>query len=111
MSNTEKGQQPEKAKQCPSPGNPVFSCMFAPPTKEKAARQKWAISQNILYRTSSNEYGRLPSTADTAPTTYRPKSYKFSKDLARCGMYQENSLNTAIDKSKVCDFSNLKKTV
>ena len=35
------------------------------------------------------------------PQQFHAKSQKFSQHLGQCGMYRNNSLNTAVDKSPV----------
>ncbi|KAG9341154.1 hypothetical protein JZ751_019593 [Albula glossodonta] len=58
---------------------------------------------NLLYKTTSQTYGMLPPTYETSPCTYHPVSMQFSEHLNKCGMYQNNSFNTSLDKSRVYD--------
>ncbi|NWJ05941.1 CI116 protein, partial [Crypturellus undulatus] len=54
-----------------------------------------------LYRTSNQSYGSRAPTVHEMPTCYRITSHAFTSKLAPCGMYQDNGLNTQLDKSRV----------
>uniref|UniRef100_A0A8D3ALZ9 Uncharacterized protein n=1 Tax=Scophthalmus maximus TaxID=52904 RepID=A0A8D3ALZ9_SCOMX len=90
----------EDTKPCVSPGNPVFSCMMA--------RTK---HQNPLYRTTASDYGRQSPTFESSASSFYPRSQRFTKDLGRIGMYRDNTFNTALDRSRVCDYPNLQHTI
>lgn len=92
---------------CYNPGNPVFSCMMPP--KEKGTN--WTKHQNLFYRTTNGDYGHLPPVPETTPLVYHPKSLKFSRHMLMYGMHRDNSLNTAISRSRVCDNPNLQHTL
>ncbi|XP_020615601.1 UPF0691 protein C9orf116-like isoform X2 [Orbicella faveolata] len=57
--------------------------------------------QNPMYMTSSMEYGRHRPTVHTMPTSFHAKSQTFTEKLGKCGMFKNQSLNTAMDKSIV----------
>ncbi|XP_068714267.1 piercer of microtubule wall 1 protein-like isoform X2 [Montipora capricornis] len=57
--------------------------------------------QNPMYLTSAMEYGRHRPTVHTMPTSFHAKCQKFTEHLGKCGMYRNQSLNTAMDKSIV----------
>ncbi|XP_078384632.1 piercer of microtubule wall 1 protein-like isoform X4 [Oculina patagonica] len=57
--------------------------------------------QNPMYMTSSMEYGSHRPTVHTMPTSFHAKSQTFTEHLGTCGMYRNQSLNTAMDKSIV----------
>ncbi|CAN9498698.1 unnamed protein product [Ophioblennius macclurei] len=99
--------EPEDPKPCANPGNPVFSYMGKPRTAEEAPSGAKPKSMNLLYRTTSSEYGRRPPTFQTAPSSFHPKSQKFSETLSKTGMYRDNSFNTALDRSRVYDCGKL----
>ncbi|XP_076807167.1 piercer of microtubule wall 1 protein-like [Clavelina lepadiformis] len=54
-----------------------------------------------IYRTSNMIYGSRAPSVHTVPTTFQPRSQKFSTHLGDCGMYKNNSLNTYTEKSIV----------
>ncbi|KAL9959959.1 hypothetical protein ACROYT_G033338 [Oculina patagonica] len=92
-----------------NPGNPVFSC----PTEVELntlttvnQEEDWfegysSKKQNPMYMTSSMEYGSHRPTVHTMPTSFHAKSQTFTEHLGTCGMYRNQSLNTAMDKSIV----------
>lgn len=57
--------------------------------------------EHPMYRTSSSEYGSRIPTVHTMPITFNARSQKFSEHLGKCGMYRNQSLNTAMDQSRV----------
>lgn len=56
---------------------------------------------NLLYRTTSAEYGSTPPTCYSVPAVFYPKTQRFSDHLGKCGMPRNRSLNCGSDKSKV----------
>uniref|UniRef100_A0A8C3AVP3 Uncharacterized protein n=1 Tax=Cyclopterus lumpus TaxID=8103 RepID=A0A8C3AVP3_CYCLU len=107
---TSQEHQVENRKTCVNPGNPVFSCMMTAAVKDGGPALR-AKPQNLLYRTTSNEYGRLPPTFESSPCTFHPKSHVFTKALIKSGMYRDNSFNTALDRSRVYDCPHLHHTI
>ncbi|OCT86965.1 hypothetical protein XELAEV_18020655mg [Xenopus laevis] len=107
-STAEKGQD-KNGHPCVNPGNPVFSCMATPVTPTNHMFQ--AKQQNMLFKTSSSEYGALLPTYEMAPCSHHPVSQRFSQHLGQCGMYRNHSFNTMIDRSKVHDCPNLQYTL
>nr|XP_033775639.1 uncharacterized protein C15orf65 homolog [Geotrypetes seraphini]XP_033775640.1 uncharacterized protein C15orf65 homolog [Geotrypetes seraphini] len=94
---------------CTNPGNPVFSCMIdarAPPSKMSLTK-----AHSILYKTTSDSYGALPTYCEIAPCSHHPLTQRFSDPLGICGMYRNHSFNTALDRSKVYDDPILQHTV
>lgn len=57
--------------------------------------------QHIMFITTNMTYGSKGPTVHTVPTSFHCKSQKFTEDLGKCGMYRNEGLNTALDKSKV----------
>ncbi|KAM7429191.1 hypothetical protein ABFA07_019923 [Porites harrisoni] len=57
--------------------------------------------QNPMYMTSAMDYGSHRPTVHTMPTSFHAKVQKFSEHLGTCGMYRNQGLNTALDKSIV----------
>jgi len=91
-------------------GNPVFT--FATDvspyiehemTTENCSEGYLCDPINIMYRTTSREYGSRAPTVCTVPSTFCPKSNKFSDHLGKCGMPRNRSLNCGLDKSNVPD--------
>lgn len=109
MSASKKEEKEKETKGSMDAGNPVFTCRKTPAVQD-AKTTPWARPQNLLYRTTSGDYGRRPPTAATAPTSYHPRSQKFTKSLGISGMYRNNSFNTAVDRSRVVDAPNLQHT-
>ncbi|XP_066558932.1 piercer of microtubule wall 2 protein [Amia ocellicauda] len=95
---------------CANLGNPVFSCMIKPGTPSTSS-VSLGRHQNLLYKTTSSEYGVISPTFETAPCTYHPMSQKFSQHLGNCGMYRNSSFNTSLDRSNVYDCPNLQNTL
>ncbi|KAK7152307.1 hypothetical protein R3I94_008590 [Phoxinus phoxinus] len=83
---------------CANPGNPVFSCMDKPGSAEDPAL---ARSQNLMFKTTSSDYGARSATLESSPCSYHPISQTFSQHLGLCGMYQDHSFNTSLDHSHV----------
>ncbi|XP_068714266.1 piercer of microtubule wall 1 protein-like isoform X1 [Montipora capricornis] len=90
-----------------NPGNPVFSCTtdvnasIIKNTNEDCFEGYSTKKQNPMYLTSAMEYGRHRPTVHTMPTSFHAKCQKFTEHLGKCGMYRNQSLNTAMDKSIV----------
>ncbi|XP_034032833.1 uncharacterized protein C15orf65-like [Thalassophryne amazonica] len=93
-----------------SPGNPVFTCKMTPETNSQLSGQQ-AKQQNLLYRTTSNDYGLLSPTIETSPYSYHPKRSRFTENLNKAGMHRDTSLNTSLDRSRVIDCPNLQHTI
>lgn len=55
------------------------------------------FADNLLYQTTSFEYGRYPPCVHTVPVVYRPKGNQFSKKQAVGGMYRNYSLNCTLN--------------
>ncbi|NWX06409.1 CI116 protein, partial [Caloenas nicobarica] len=53
------------------------------------------------YRTTSQAYGSRAPTVHEVPTSFHGTSHTFSKTLSQFGMYKDNGLNTALEKSHV----------
>lgn len=60
-------------------------------------------TQHPLYKTSQNEYGRLPPNVHTMPTCFYGSNTKFTEGNLRFGMFRYHGLNTELDKSRVMD--------
>lgn len=65
----------------------------------------WPKQRNWFYRTTNMDYGSQRPVFENAPCTYHPKSNKFSEHLARTRSHSNTTFNTAIDRSRVHDFS------
>ncbi|ELW48399.1 UPF0691 protein C9orf116 homolog [Tupaia chinensis] len=61
-------------------------------------RTKEAVS---VYRTSNQAYGSRAPTVHEMPKVFYPNSNKFSRQLAACGMFQNNTFNICMEKSFV----------
>ncbi|XP_025916689.1 uncharacterized protein C15orf65 homolog [Apteryx rowi] len=107
-SNTEI-KQPPHLPLCANPGNPVFSCMLDP--KTLTTNSFLTKPQILLFKTTSSEYGAIPPTSQMVPCTYHPKDQTFSTHLLTCGSFRNSNLNTALDRSRVCDYPNLQHTL
>ncbi|NXD09282.1 CI116 protein, partial [Nothocercus nigrocapillus] len=76
---------------------------FNHPSRFQGYRKK---EPHPLYRTSNQSYGSRAPTVHEMPTCYRITSHAFSDTLGPCGMYQDNGLNTHLDKSRVTGADN-----
>ncbi|KAM8804408.1 piercer of microtubule wall 2 protein [Eudromia elegans] len=94
---------------CTNPGNPVFSCMLDP--KTLTTNIFLTKPQILLFKTTSSEYGAIPPTSEMAPCTYHPKDQAFTTHLLTCGSFRNSQLNTALDRSRVCDYPNFQHTL
>nr|XP_054588687.1 piercer of microtubule wall 2 protein-like [Nothobranchius furzeri] len=103
-------QQTENTEPCTSPGNPAVSSITTSATRSMKSATNPNIGR-ILYRTTSSAYGSFPPTPESSPHSYHPKSHRFTKEQSRGGMYQDNSLNTALDRSRVHDCPSLHYTL
>ncbi|XP_009868397.1 PREDICTED: uncharacterized protein C15orf65 homolog [Apaloderma vittatum] len=106
--NTEQNQ-PSHPPLCVNPGNPVFSCVLDP--KTLTTNGSWTKPQVLLFKTTSSEYGAIPPISQMLPCTYHPVDQTFSKYLLTFGTFQDNGLNTAIDRSRVYDYPNFQHTL
>uniref|UniRef100_A0A673FL60 Uncharacterized protein n=1 Tax=Sinocyclocheilus rhinocerous TaxID=307959 RepID=A0A673FL60_9TELE len=88
---------PEHRAPCANPGNPVFSCMIKPGSHTSPEDPALARSQNLMYKTTSGDYGARSPTFQSSPCSYHPISQSFSQHLGLCGMFQDNSFNTSLD--------------
>ncbi|NWH63601.1 CI116 protein, partial [Geococcyx californianus] len=59
-----------------------------------------------LYRTTNQAYGSKAPTVHEMPTSFHVTSHAFSDTLGQCGMYEDNGLNTALEKSRVTGTAN-----
>ncbi|XP_059957897.1 piercer of microtubule wall 1 protein isoform X2 [Mesoplodon densirostris] len=54
-----------------------------------------------VYRTSNQAYGSRAPTVHEMPKVFYPNSYKFSRQVAVGGMFQNNTFNVYMEKSVV----------
>ncbi|XP_004324388.1 piercer of microtubule wall 1 protein isoform X2 [Tursiops truncatus] len=54
-----------------------------------------------VYRTSNQAYGSRAPTVHEMPKVFYPNSYKFSRQVAAGGMFQNNTFNVSMEKSIV----------
>ena len=98
-------QEGELNPKCVNSGNPVFTCTTQidslPEDTQTAPSTKTTPKHNPFYQTSSTTYGLSQPNDEMLPLTYHGKSNKFSEHLMNAGMYRNNSLNTATDKTPV----------
>ncbi|XP_006973831.3 piercer of microtubule wall 2 protein [Peromyscus maniculatus bairdii] len=94
---------------CVNPGNPVFSCMLDPKTLYTTT--SLSKPQMIMYKTNSSQYGAFSPRPHFLPCKYTPKEQVFSSHIRATGFYQNNSLNTAPDRTRTIDFPNFQHTL
>nr|XP_012384405.2 piercer of microtubule wall 2 protein [Dasypus novemcinctus] len=94
---------------CVNPGNPVFSCMMDPKTLCTAT--SLSKPQMIMYKTNSSDYGEFLPIPQFLPCNYTPKEQVFSSHIRATGFYQNNTLNTAPDRTRTLDFPNFQRTL
>jgi len=90
-------------------GNPVFTVdpsikVELPPaehTPEDCVIGYKCDSINILFKTTSSDYGSQPPTIHTVAPVFYSRSQKFSDHLGKCGMPRNRGLNVASDKSRL----------
>ncbi|KAM6202472.1 LOW QUALITY PROTEIN: piercer of microtubule wall 2 protein [Rhynchocyon petersi] len=99
----------EQLSPCVNPGNPVFSCMLDPKTLCTAT--SLSKPQMIMYKTKSSDYGEFLPIPQFLPCNYTPKGQVFSSHIRASGFYQNNTLNTALDKNRTVDFPNFQHTL
>lgn len=88
---------PEHRVPCANPGNPVFSCVIKPGPHTSSEDPAPARSQDLLYKTTSSDYGARSPSFESSPCSYHPISQSFSQHLGLCGMFQDNTFNTSLD--------------
>ncbi len=81
---------------CANPGNAVFSCMIKPGSHTSSEEPALARSQDLMYKTTSSDYGTRSPTFESSPCSYHP-IYRASHSTLDCGMFQDNSFNTSLD--------------
>ncbi|XP_048189262.1 uncharacterized protein C15orf65 homolog isoform X2 [Perognathus longimembris pacificus] len=94
---------------CVNPGNPVFSCMLDP--KTICTRTSLSHPQMIMYKTNSGHYGEFLPKPQFFPCNYTPREDKFSNHIRATGIYQNNGLNTAPDRTRTLDCPNFQRTL
>ncbi|XP_058396529.1 piercer of microtubule wall 2 protein [Diceros bicornis minor] len=108
-SNSDTEMKPEQLPPCVNPGNPVFSCMLDPKTLHTAT--SLSKPKMIMYKTNSSNYGEFLPMAQFFPCNYTPKEQVFSSHIRATGLYQNNTLNTAPDRTRTLDFPNFQHTL
>ncbi|XP_055219164.1 piercer of microtubule wall 2 protein isoform X1 [Gorilla gorilla gorilla] len=108
-SNSDTKMKSEQLPPCVNPGNPVFSCMLDPKTLQTAT--SLSKPQMIMYKTSSSHYGEFLPIPQFFPCNYTPKEQVFSSHIRATGFYQNNTLNTAPDRTRTLDFPNIQHTL
>ncbi|XP_036158083.1 uncharacterized protein C15orf65 homolog [Myotis myotis] len=103
-STSDTEMKPQQLPTCVNPGNPVFSCMLDPKTLLTAT--SLSEPKMIMYKTNSSTYGECLPTPQFFPCIYTPKEQEFSRHLRATGFYQNNTLNTASDKTRTYNFRN-----
>uniref|UniRef100_A0A8D0B619 Uncharacterized protein n=1 Tax=Salvator merianae TaxID=96440 RepID=A0A8D0B619_SALMN len=94
---------------CANPGNPVFSCMLD--AKTVTSSNFLTKPRLLLYKTTSGEYGAIPPTSPMVPCKFYPRNNAFTTHVLACGLAQYNCINTGLDKTRVCDHSELCNTL
>nr|XP_017497285.2 uncharacterized protein C15orf65 homolog isoform X1 [Manis javanica] len=108
-SNSDTEMKPEQLHPCVNPGNPVFSCMLDPKTLYTAT--SLSKPKMIMYKTNSSNYGAFLPMPQFFPCSYTPKEQVFSSHIRATGFYQNNTLNTAPDRTRTLDFPNFQHTL
>lgn len=90
---------------CANPGNPVFSCMLE--STALTTRNFLTKPKPLLFKTTSSDYGAIPPTSQMVPYRHFPRDNAFTTHLFRCGLTQNNCLNTGIDKDSMYDYTAL----
>ncbi|XP_010967779.2 uncharacterized protein C15orf65 homolog isoform X1 [Camelus ferus] len=108
-SNSDTEMKPEQLPPCVNPGNPVFSCMLDPKTLHTAT--SLSKPKMIMYKTNSSNYGEFLPMPQFLPCYYAPKDQVFSSRIRATGFYQNNTLNTAPDRTRTLDFPNFQHTL
>lgn len=94
---------------CVNPGNPVFSCMLDPKTLHTTT--SLSKPKMIMYKTNSSNYGEFLPMPQFFPCYYTPREQVFSSHIRATGFYQNNTLNTAPDRTRTLDFPNFQHTL
>ncbi|XP_006831921.1 PREDICTED: uncharacterized protein C15orf65 homolog [Chrysochloris asiatica] len=108
-SNSDTERKSVQQPPCMNPGNPVFSCMLDPKTLCTAT--SLSKPQMIMYKTKSTDYGEFSPIPQFLPCIYAPKRAVFTHHIRATGFYQNNSLNTAPDRTRTLDFPNFQHTL
>ncbi|XP_036099863.1 uncharacterized protein C15orf65 homolog [Molossus molossus] len=108
-SNSDTEMKPEQLPTCVNAGNPVFSCMMDPKTLRTAT--SLSEPKMIMYKTNSSAYGEFLPMPQFFPCIYTPKGQAFSSHIRATGFYQNNTLNTAADRTRTLDFPNFQRTL
>uniref|UniRef100_A0A3Q2HYC1 Uncharacterized protein n=1 Tax=Equus caballus TaxID=9796 RepID=A0A3Q2HYC1_HORSE len=108
-SNSDTEMKAEQLPPCVNPGNPVFSCMLDPKTLHTAT--SLSKPTMIMYKTNSGSYGEFLPMPQFCPCIYSPKEQVFSSHIRATGFYQNNTLNTAPDRTRTLDFPNFQHTL
>ena len=59
-----------------------------------------------MYKTNSSNYGEFLPMPQFFPCYYNPREQVFSSHIRATGFYQNNTLNTAPDRTRTLDFPN-----
>ncbi|KAF6029561.1 C15orf65 [Bugula neritina] len=108
MSQLQESQSTAPTGGCYLPGNVVFSCTLDAPVIPAQQQPSTDYFQgydkkpvNMMYKTSAQDYGSQVPTYHNVPLEFHCRSQKFSYHLAVCGMYRNQSLNTAHEQKNV----------